>query len=45
MLEVDEEDPERLTMTSADDEGVEARTAMKTTRGNIVTHRGDTGAA
>nr|BAB63842.1 P0660F12.5 [Oryza sativa Japonica Group] len=42
MLEVDEEDPERLTMTSADDEGVEARTAMKTTRGNIVTHRGDT---
>uniref|UniRef100_A0A0E0A445 Uncharacterized protein n=1 Tax=Oryza glumipatula TaxID=40148 RepID=A0A0E0A445_9ORYZ len=32
MLEVDEEDPERLTMTSADDEVVDARTTMKTTR-------------
>ena len=32
MLEVEEEDPERLTMTSADDEVVDARTAMKTTK-------------
>uniref|UniRef100_A0A0E0QPM1 Uncharacterized protein n=1 Tax=Oryza rufipogon TaxID=4529 RepID=A0A0E0QPM1_ORYRU len=32
MLEVDEEDPERPTMTSADDEVVDARTAMKTTK-------------
>jgi hypothetical protein len=30
MLEVEEEDPKRLTMTSADDEVVDARTAMKT---------------
>uniref|UniRef100_A0A0E0LYF3 Uncharacterized protein n=1 Tax=Oryza punctata TaxID=4537 RepID=A0A0E0LYF3_ORYPU len=32
MLEVDEEDPERLTMTSADDKSVDAQTAMKTTK-------------
>uniref|UniRef100_A0A0D3EVM8 Uncharacterized protein n=1 Tax=Oryza barthii TaxID=65489 RepID=A0A0D3EVM8_9ORYZ len=32
MLEVEEEDPKRLTMTSADDEVVDARTAMKTTK-------------
>uniref|UniRef100_A0A0E0JW66 Uncharacterized protein n=1 Tax=Oryza punctata TaxID=4537 RepID=A0A0E0JW66_ORYPU len=32
MLEVDEEDPEWLTMTGADDGGVNARTAMKTTK-------------
>jgi hypothetical protein len=30
MLEVDEEDPEWLTMTSVDDEVVNTRTAMKT---------------
>jgi hypothetical protein len=32
MLEVEEDDPERLTMTSADDEVVDARTVMKTTK-------------
>uniref|UniRef100_A0A0D9Y9L3 Uncharacterized protein n=1 Tax=Oryza glumipatula TaxID=40148 RepID=A0A0D9Y9L3_9ORYZ len=32
MLEVEEEDPERLTMTSVDDEGVDVQTAMKTTK-------------
>uniref|UniRef100_A0A0E0NHD3 Uncharacterized protein n=1 Tax=Oryza rufipogon TaxID=4529 RepID=A0A0E0NHD3_ORYRU len=32
MLEVEEGDPERLTMTSVDDEVVDARTAMKTTK-------------
>uniref|UniRef100_A0A0E0BS55 Uncharacterized protein n=1 Tax=Oryza glumipatula TaxID=40148 RepID=A0A0E0BS55_9ORYZ len=32
MLEVEEEDPERLTMTSADDEGVDVQIAMKTTK-------------
>uniref|UniRef100_A0A0E0EI92 Uncharacterized protein n=2 Tax=Oryza meridionalis TaxID=40149 RepID=A0A0E0EI92_9ORYZ len=32
MLEVEEEDPEWLTMTSADDEVVDVRTAMKTTK-------------
>uniref|UniRef100_A0A0D9YGN2 Uncharacterized protein n=1 Tax=Oryza glumipatula TaxID=40148 RepID=A0A0D9YGN2_9ORYZ len=32
MLEVEEEDPERLMMTSADDEVVDARTVMKTTK-------------
>uniref|UniRef100_A0A0E0GIL6 Uncharacterized protein n=1 Tax=Oryza nivara TaxID=4536 RepID=A0A0E0GIL6_ORYNI len=30
MHEVEEGDPERLTMTSADDEVVDARTTMKT---------------
>uniref|UniRef100_A0A0E0F5A5 Uncharacterized protein n=1 Tax=Oryza meridionalis TaxID=40149 RepID=A0A0E0F5A5_9ORYZ len=32
MLEVDEEDPERMMMTSVDDEGVNALAAMKTMR-------------
>jgi hypothetical protein len=32
MLEVEEEDPERLTMTSADDEDVDAQATMMTTR-------------
>uniref|UniRef100_A0A0E0JZ99 Uncharacterized protein n=1 Tax=Oryza punctata TaxID=4537 RepID=A0A0E0JZ99_ORYPU len=32
MLEVNEEEPDMLTMTSADDEGVEARMTMKTMR-------------
>jgi hypothetical protein len=32
MLEVEEDDPERLTMTSADEEVVDARTVMKTTK-------------
>uniref|UniRef100_A0A0D3HNV7 Uncharacterized protein n=1 Tax=Oryza barthii TaxID=65489 RepID=A0A0D3HNV7_9ORYZ len=32
MLEVEEEDPEWLTMTSADDEVVDVQTAMKTTK-------------
>jgi hypothetical protein len=32
MLKVEEEDPEWLTMTSTDDEVVNARTAMKTTK-------------
>jgi|UniRef100_A0A0E0GY34 hypothetical protein len=31
MLEVDEEEPEWLTMTSADDEVVDVQTAIKTT--------------
>uniref|UniRef100_A0A0D9ZHS6 Uncharacterized protein n=1 Tax=Oryza glumipatula TaxID=40148 RepID=A0A0D9ZHS6_9ORYZ len=32
MLEVDEEEPEWLIMTSADDEVVDVRTAIKTTK-------------
>jgi hypothetical protein len=32
MLKVEEEDPEWLTMTSTDDEVVNARTTMKTTK-------------
>uniref|UniRef100_A0A0E0I2C5 Uncharacterized protein n=1 Tax=Oryza nivara TaxID=4536 RepID=A0A0E0I2C5_ORYNI len=32
MLEVEEEDPERLTMTNMDDEVVDARTVRKTTK-------------
>uniref|UniRef100_A0A0D3HU05 Uncharacterized protein n=1 Tax=Oryza barthii TaxID=65489 RepID=A0A0D3HU05_9ORYZ len=40
MLEVEEEDPKQLTMTSADNEVVDARTARKTTRAAKLRSRG-----
>uniref|UniRef100_A0A0E0JHA1 Uncharacterized protein n=1 Tax=Oryza punctata TaxID=4537 RepID=A0A0E0JHA1_ORYPU len=42
VLKVDKEDPERPTMTSADDRGVDARTAMKTTKAAKLRSEGTT---